>query len=292
MGGGSYSFSSRSERSESLGFTTKSIRENFKERRMNDAMSPYGVKIRESRDSAEHPNSVAIIFALDVTGSMLTIPQQLIQTGLPTMMQGIIDAGILDPQVMFCAIGDHECDRSPLQVSQFESSDELLDTWLLKTFLEAGGGANAGESYHLAHEFAAFHTEIDCFEKRGQKGFLFTVGDEPTLKNYPADMFKHFLGEEQSSTYTAEQLLEEARKKYNVYHFHVKEGSNGRSQRTIDGWKQLMGQNLIIVEDIHQIPHLVAKIVSENVQITNSLNTNPTSYPMPTPSDGPAGMML
>ena len=69
-------------------------------------------------------------------------------------MDKIIQSGIKDPQVLFLAIGDHECDTSPLQVGQFESSDELLEHWLTHVWLEGGGGGNRGESYALAWHFA------------------------------------------------------------------------------------------------------------------------------------------
>ncbi|HAO33838.1 MAG TPA: hypothetical protein DCQ84_12920, partial [Candidatus Competibacteraceae bacterium] len=49
---------------------------------------------------------------------------------------------------------------------------------LRRLWLEKGGGGNACESYTLPWYFAATHTAIDCFEKRGKKGYLFTVGDE------------------------------------------------------------------------------------------------------------------
>ncbi|MGR9053887.1 MAG: hypothetical protein ACU84J_14670, partial [Gammaproteobacteria bacterium] len=174
MGYGSYSLEQRTIRSEKLGYTTKSAREIFRQRSINSSMNPYGVRLRESRDSAEHPNSLSIVLALDVTGSMGSIPHHLVKQGLPHIMGNIMQHGIKDPQLLFLAVGDHECDRSPLQVGQFESNDELLDKWLTDVFLEGGGGGNEGESYLLAWYFAAFHTAIDCFEKRREKGFLFT----------------------------------------------------------------------------------------------------------------------
>ena len=100
-------------------------------------------------------------------------------------MGGLIQNGIPDPTLLFLAIGDHECDKSPLQVGQFESGDPELDLWLTRTWLEKGGGGNAGESYLLAHYFAAYHTDIDAYNKRGKRGFLFTVGDEPGLTSLP-----------------------------------------------------------------------------------------------------------
>ena len=90
MGGGSYSTASYMARTTSKGYDHKSTHEIFTERSVNFAMNPKGVKIRESRDSEEHPESLAIIIALDVTGSMGSIPHFLIKEGLPHIMEKII----------------------------------------------------------------------------------------------------------------------------------------------------------------------------------------------------------
>ncbi|GAG60058.1 unnamed protein product [marine sediment metagenome] len=128
MGGGIYSSTSRSVRALKSGYDFKSTQEIFTERQINNAMSPYGVGIRESKDSVEHPESLAIVLALDETGSMGSIPHYLVKEGLPKIMENIINKNnIRDPQILFLGIGDHECDDSPLQVGQFESNDELLD---------------------------------------------------------------------------------------------------------------------------------------------------------------------
>lgn len=235
-------------------------------------MSPYGVRIRESRDSKDHPNSVPIILALDVTGSAGPIPKHLIVNGLPTIMADIIEAGIPDPQLLFMAIGDHFTDDAPLQVSQFESSDELLDNWLTKVWIEHGGGGNGGESYSLAHYFAAHHTATDSTEKRGKKGFLFTIGDEPTHKNYSASALKELMGTSEASNTDAYTLLVEAQKLYHVYHMHLVEGANGRSQSVINGWKELLGDHLILIDDHTKIPKLIAQIVNSISKETQSIN--------------------
>lgn len=264
MGAGNYSLLRRSSCAIKSGYATKSINEIFPQDEINDAMNPFNVKIRESRDSEEHPNTVPIILSLDVTGSMGSIPHLLIKEGLPNIMGKIIQKGILDPQLLFLAIGDHECDSSPLQVGQFESSDELLDKWLTNVFIEEGGGGNEGESYLLAWYFAAFHTTIDSFEKRNKKGFLFTIGDEPTLKEIPASSLKQIMGPGQYENYSSSFLLDKAKEKYNVYHLHLKQGLNGRRQKIIDGWKQTIGDNLIIIESDNISKVISDIIISEN----------------------------
>lgn len=266
MGGGSYSSSVRATRADILGYATKSAQEIFTARNINSAMNPFGVKIRESRDSAEHPNSLAIVLALDETGSMGTVPHFLVKEGLPEIMDRIIKGGIADPQVLFLGIGDHECDRSPLQTGQFESSDELLDKWLTELWLEGGGGGNDGESYLLAWYFAAYHTAIDCFEKRGEKGVLITIGDEPTLMKLPRKVVERIMGPGQYEDFTAQALLRKAMEKYVVYHINVAETSSGSRRSVQNGWKQLLSDNLIGVNRREEVAVAIAEIVIRHRQ--------------------------
>uniref|UniRef100_UPI0040562B15 hypothetical protein n=1 Tax=Candidatus Electronema sp. TaxID=2698783 RepID=UPI0040562B15 len=266
MGWGCYNIISRSERAASEGYSFKSAREIFTQRNINNAMNPHGITVRESRDSAEHPNSVAIILALDVTGSMGSIPHHLVKDGLPKIMGRIIQSGTPDPQLLFLAVGDHECDSSPLQVGQFESSDELLDKWLTSVYLEGGGGGNAGESYLLAWYFAGFHTSVDCVEKRKQKGFLFTIGDEPTLPEVPAASLERLMGRGQQQTWSAVELLDKARKSYHVFHLHIRETSSGSRREVMDGWKQLMEDKLIVLERHEEVSLVIPEIIAATLR--------------------------
>ncbi|PBJ11000.1 hypothetical protein [Flavobacterium sp. ACN6] len=263
MGGTRYDFGARESRAKKVGYASKSAGEIFTQnalRMAHESMNPKGVIFREARDSDVHPNTVPIILGLDVTGSMGHIPHELIKEGLPKLMGGIIQGGVPDPALLFLGIGDHECDRYPLQVGQFESGDEELDMWLTRTYIEGGGGGNAGESYLLAWYFAAFHTKTDAFEKRGQKGLLFTVGDEPGLKILPASAIKEIMGQGQQ-TYTHLELLAEAQKKYDVYHISVLH--SGQAINADVEWKELLGQNCLSIEDHREIPNVIKKIICD-----------------------------
>ena len=273
MGGGSYSSQTRGLRATTMGYHTKSVDQIFTQKKIENGMDPDGLRVRESRDSVEHPNSVAIMIGLDVTGSMERIPHTLVKDGLPHIMQSIIDAGISDPQLLFLGIGDHRVDEAPLQVGQFESSDELLDHWLTKTYLEGGGGGNGGESYHLAWYIAANHTAIDCFEKRQQKGILFTIGDEPCHPTLSGSSLKNVIKTGEFQDYTAQQLLEAAREKYHVYHIHVAETDRGRRSDVIGSWESLIGRdNLIIVQRHTEIPGVISRLVTQNVGSNAPIN--------------------
>jgi hypothetical protein len=284
MGGGSYSSVSRSVRSNERGFATNTVQQNFKSREIQRSMDPINLGIRESRDSEEHPASLAIILALDVTGSMLDVPQKMVRDGLPHIMTNIMQAGIPDPQVLFLGIGDHECDTSPIQVSQFESSDELLDKWLTDLWMERGGGGNDGESYMLAHYIAANHTQIDCWEKRKQKGFLFTIGDEKCLPSISHFSIEKNMGKGQYSDFSTEELIAQAQERYHVYHIHTMETGAGKRRGVIEHWKDLLGQNVLVVESHTEIPQLIAEIVAKNTDAIVASGTGVVEA-IPVPKD-------
>lgn len=274
MGHSFYSTVDRSVRvaSASVGYYSKSVNEIFtqnQERRIHESMSPTNVVFRESCDSVEHPNTVPIGLFLDVTGSMGKIPHEMIKDGLPTLVGSLVQNGIPDVALMFGAIGDHECDHYPLQVAQFESGDVELDMWLTRTYLEGGGGGNAGESYLLAWYFMANHVKTDAFDKRGKKGYLFTIGDEPTLKFLPSNAIKGLMNESAvcQNTMTAEQLLAEAKKKFHVYHIHI--AHNYQSEKVVEDWRNLIGENLIVINNHKELSSVMSKLILSNEGLNN-----------------------
>jgi len=264
MGASTYSFASRAVRTETL-YSKASTSDIFKqttERCIHPDMNPNGVKFRESRDSDVHPNTIPIQLYLDVTGSMGHIPHDLIKEGLPKLMSELIENGIEDAALMFGAIGDHVYDRFPLQVGQFESGDEELDLWLTRTYIESGGGANDGESYPLAWYFSGKHVSTDSFEKRGKKGYVFTIGDEPYLDSYPESVIKSLMGDTAiaKGSYTAAELLNISQRKNNVYHIFLEHGS----RKCNDAWRQLLGNNLIVISDYKNLSRIIAQTILDN----------------------------
>lgn len=248
--------------SSSKSYATKSSDDIFSKKVKSDMLADK-IVVRESRDSDTHPESLAIMIFLDDTGSMGRIPENIVKNELPTLMNTIIDNGILHPQVLFGAINDHNthCD-APIQIGQFESGTDELDKWLTGVALQGGGGGQDMESYLLAWQVAGRHTSIDCFEKRNQKGFLFTIGDEKSWDSLSEEDQIKIFGYTQAETVTAEQLLEEAQRLYNVYHIHVNEASYKDDPNVLGYWKKMFGERLIILDDYHCICATIATLIA------------------------------
>lgn len=245
MGGGSYSYSSASVRNTSY-YANADVREVFSSKHLDSKMDPKN-QVRECCENSEHPEIFPIIIGLDVTGSMGHIPAHLIKVDFIEVMKKILEEGIVCPQVCFVAYGDHECDSAPLQIGQFEASDELMEKWLTTTWLEGGGGGNGGESTSLVHYFAARHTSCDSFTKRGKKGLLITVGDEPNLKHYPKKSLNSIFGDTLQADMSDTEILDEARESWDVYHINILD-YRGRRNDVQNCWKQLLDDHLINVE--------------------------------------------
>ena len=246
MGGGSYDPIASRSRSTTY-YQNRSREEVFSQRHMDPQMNPKDVAYREARDSEEHPESFPIIIALDETGSMGRIPEIIIKKILPDIMEAIMNAGVKDPQVMFMGIGDcANYEEAPLQVGQFESSDELMEKWLTKVYLEHKGGGNGFESYPLAWYFAAHHIVTDSWEKRQQKGVLITIGDESYQQRLLAEQIRKYIGDTPETDIVASELLERVREQWNVFHIHCNGGSYRASETK---WEKLLGPNLVVSVD-------------------------------------------
>jgi hypothetical protein len=233
--------------------------------RLHRALDPRGV-VRESRDSADNPQSHAIAVALDVTGSMGMIADALARRGLGTLVEEILRRKpVTDPHVMFMGVGDAYFDQAPLQVTQFEAdiriAEQLKDLWL-----EKGGGGNNSESYTLPWWFAAMNTSIDCFEKRGKKGYLFTVGDEEPPPILLAKQIRDVVGGEPRRDMSARELLELASRSYHVFHVVVEEGSYASSNlsHVLRAWRGLLGQRVLQLADHTRLAEVIVSAIEVN----------------------------
>jgi len=224
----------------------------YTSRSISKDLDPKGVAVRESCDSTDNPNSTAIIVGLDVTGSMDRVLDSMARDGLKTLATEIYNRKpISDPHIMFMGIGDASCDSAPLQVTQFEADIRIAEQ-LTKVYLERGGGGNDHESYTLPWYFAAMNTKLDCFEKRGKKGFLFTIGDECPPPYITSEQIAEVLGEKpQFDKITSEELLTMVSRQYEVFHLMVEEGSYFRrnGDKVIKEWTNLLGQRAIRLSD-------------------------------------------
>lgn len=264
MGYGSYSH----EAHEAILRTraTVPVQNVFEQRECHPLMSPKGVRVRESRDSPDHPSSLGIVFALDVTGSMGAIPRLLATEALPKFMRLLLDCKIPDPQLLFMAIGDATTDKASLQVGQFESTAELMDRWLTWSFLEGGGGAFGHESYELALYFLAQHTELDCLVKRRKRGYLFMTGDErpyPVLSKHTVD---GIIGDRLDDDLKVEEIVALVQESFVPFFLIPDEQRRGHAERT---WRDLLGDHVICMGDPRDVCFVAAGAILLSEGITD-----------------------
>ena len=285
MGHGNYSHAAH----EALlaGRSAKADNEVFTQRGCHALMNPKGLTVRESRDSDAHPQSVAVIFALDVTGSMGDIPRQLARTELPTFMKILGECNVVDPQLLFMAVGDATSDRASLQVGQFESSAELMDQWLTWSFLEGGGGGTGSESYELAIYTAAQHTDIDCWNKRRKKGYLFLTGDElpyPAVSRHQVDAL---LGDRLDADVPIEEVISACAESYHIFFLIPDLARRARCEKR---WRELLGDRVICMESHHDTCIVAASLVAlteKSVANVDALSVRLQSDSRLTPRVGP-----
>jgi hypothetical protein len=214
----------------------------FKQDKCHPLMNTKGVKARESRDSADHPSTVSIVFALDVTGSMGEIPARLAKQELPHFMKLVLGCSVPDPQILFMAVGDAVSDNAPLQVGQFESTAELMDQWLTWSYLEGNGGGQGKESYELAMYFLATHTVLDSLIKRKKRGYLLMTGDELPYPAVSRHQVEALIGDKLDDDIPVEEVVAELQESFEPFFLIPDLDRRARCERR---WRDLLGDHVV-----------------------------------------------
>ncbi|MBI2571488.1 MAG: hypothetical protein HYV63_31145 [Candidatus Schekmanbacteria bacterium] len=217
MGGGHYDgdVAERARSVETEHFGYSGVVAGSATRRVHPLLDVKGPRLRECRDSPEHPTSTPIVVAMDVTRSRGD-DAKVVFAKLPMLIGQIIMRGYVpDPTISFAAIGDATADRAPIQVGQFES-DNRLDEELSSLWLEEGGGGTGQESYELTAYYYGRHTRLDATD-RGKKGFFFFLGDESFYPVVSAAQVKEWIGDEIAADLPAADAFSALADKFHVF---------------------------------------------------------------------------
>lgn len=268
MGGTSYSASEYKERDEHRKSTGKPVFAHHEDVRAGRAAALHpslDIKnklIRESRDSDVHPTSRAVAVLLDVTGSMANVPKD-VQKKLPLLMGMLITKSYIEhPHVLIGAVGDAHHDIAPIQMGQFEAGIEIDDN-ISNLFLEGGGGGSGEESYELSMYYLAEYAAMDCLEKRGEKGYLFLLGDERPYTSIPARIIKKYVNDNyEGGPVALADIVAKLLTKFEVFFINPANTSHYRKEAFLGIWKNLLGERVLFLEDPNAICELIASTIA------------------------------
>ena len=271
MGWGSWTTASYDTAVRTMGFNSTTamayanVQDVYRENRLNPLLNPKNV-MRECLDTEEHPETIPVILALDVTGSMGPAAT-MCASKLDEIMTELYGK-VKDVEFLMMGIGDLACDDAPIQASQFESDIRILDQ-TTKIYFEGGGGGNSYESYTAAWYFGLHNTKLDCW-KRDKKGVIITMGDEPLNPYLPGRTLSEVLGCPSQDVDT-ESLYKEVIEKFDVYHIAITDHSSySRYEEQIkDSWGKLLKQHLIIATS-DELPEVIGNIISEHESQINT----------------------
>ena len=270
MGGGSwtstayasYTTSSRGVDVESFATMDYTAQEIYQSRKLADVLNPKNIT-RLCRDSEEHPYTIPVILALDVTGSMGDASVKVAQKLNEIMTTLYADNTIRDIEFCIMGIGDLAYDRAPIQMSQFESDIRIAEQ-LDQVYFEAGGGSNHYESYSAAWYMGTRHCDLDCW-KRGKKGIIITLGDELPNPYLPKNGLNKVTGDSVQEDVNSSILLEEAREKFNIFHIAVDDYSTSYSHYKYfhidEEWKKMLGESNYFVANLNNLSNVIVDII-------------------------------
>ena len=234
------------------------VQDLYKSHALSKELDPFKV-MRECCDSEEHPNTIPVIFALDVTGSMGGTAAKVAQQ-LNVIMTKLYEQ-IPDVEFAIMGIGDLAYDEAPIQLSQFES-DIRIQEHLDKVYFEAGGGGNDYESYTAAWYMGLYHCKLDCW-KRNKKGIIITLGDEPLNPYLGKDVLHRVTGDALQTDVETVPLYKEVIKKFDVYHIGVEDNGNSYSwhKSAIESsWRRILKDHFKVA-NLNNLTTMVSDII-------------------------------
>lgn len=270
MGGGSWTTSahasysvSRGRSVDSSGFVTtnyKSASQAYTSVSLDEDLDPKNI-IRECVDSEEHPNTIPVILALDVTGSMGSTAIE-VSKKLGIIMNRLFE-NVKDIEFCVMGIGDLAYDDAPIQMSQFESDVRIAEN-LDKIYFESGGGGNDYESYTAAWYMGASHTKLDCL-KRGRKGIIITMGDEELNPYLPERALARATGDQLSADVTTRALYEKTSKMFDIFHIYVDHSAWRDAEKCMASFAKVIGEDNVFRSHVNGLDETIINIITNAV---------------------------
>lgn len=242
--------------------------QSFTQSKFDASLNPRNFKIRECVNSEEHPNTIPVILALDVTGSMGEACKETVDA-LGVIMTNLYKK-FKDIEFCIMGIGDLAYDRAPIQMSQFESDIRIAES-LDKIWREGGGGGNSFESYTAAWYMGLHRTKLDCFDKQGRKGIIITMGDEPLNPYLPKDELEDAIKCSLQGHVETKDLYQQAIRKFDIFHIAIDSLHSSyvcHAKEIQETFGELLGSRLR-VSTIQDLAKTIEECITEAVQGTS-----------------------
>lgn len=255
----------------------RSIDQEFTSRNLPEELDPKKFKFRECVNNEEHPNTVPVILALDVTGSMGDGCKEVAES------LGSIILNLYEniPDIEFCVmgIGDLAYDRGPIQMSQFESDVRIAEA-LDKLWMEHGGGGNSYESYTAAWYMGLKRTKLDCYDKQHRKGIIITMGDEPLNPYLPYIQLNSAVKSTEQADIETKDLYDLASEKFDIFHIGVDDKSTSFSYykpRIEKSFGEILGERYK-ESTIQNLAKTIENCIRESIGIKQEADNNDISW--------------
>ena len=281
MGAGSFTTLNYCAYSKSLGrdydySTGRVTGQTFVSRRLDESLDPQKCSIRECVNSDEHPNTIPVILALDVTGSMGEACSE------TAAALGVIITNLYKKfkDIEFCimGIGDLAYDHAPIQMSQFESDVRIAEA-LDKIYMEHGGGGNSYESYTAAWYMGLKHTKLDCFDKQGRKAIIITMGDEPLNPYLPFRELNESINVTEQANIETPELYRQASEKFDIFHIAVdspRDCYRSYAKEIEQSFGQILGKRLK-VSKIDELAQTIEDCITESIESSPAVDVPATN---------------
>ncbi len=102
---------------------------------------------------------------------------------------------------------------------------------------------------------------MDCLEKRQKKGYAFIIGDEMPYKKVKRKEVEKIFGDVLQADIPIREILAEAQEKFEIYFVLPNLTSYYNDPKILDCWRELLGQNVLRLEDPAGISELIASTI-------------------------------
>jgi len=189
-----------------------------------------------------------IVIAVDVTGSMRTLPQLIFEKLCILYNEALffIPKELHDTfEISFTAVGDAYSDGWPIQITDFGKGFEL-DKNIKSLYPEGGGGGQARETYELTGYFYAEKCEMPNAIKTPRPMFIY-IGDEGFYSKVSRSQIKQYIGDPPKTDLISTEMFDDLKKKFDVYILRIEYGDAEDEKQINKMWQDALGPERVIM---------------------------------------------